>query len=93
MNSTKGLEADIHPVEMIIDHNFSDKTWLSEALQLQAAGSGLTRAGDRAVRDGNKRLALVGDTLLKLILVLDGYNEGASRGTQTLLSSPSKSLR
>ncbi|KAL4736118.1 ribonuclease III [Aspergillus similis] len=41
-------------------------------LALQAAG-----AQDR---DGNKKLALIGDSILRLIIHLEGFNRGMSRG-------------
>ena len=56
--------ADIHA---IIGRQFNDPNILTEALQ--AAGSSIRYAGARAIHDGNKRLALIGDAVLKIALL------------------------
>lgn len=70
-NTTQG-------VENIIGYNFSDSLILWEALQ--AAGSTVRSAGTRRFPDGNKRLAVLGDTILKLVLVSEWYNSADARG-------------
>ena len=70
-------------VESIIDYNFIDPDILWEALQ--AAGSGNTSAGTRRFPDGNKRLAVLGDTVLQLVLVRDWYDSTATRGIPSFL--------
>ena len=67
-----------HGVESIISYNFSDSLILWEALQ--AAGSTVRSAGTRRFPDGNKRLAVLGDTILKLVLVSEWYNSADARG-------------
>ena len=63
---------------MIIGYTFADPIILWEALQ--AAGSGITWAGTRHFPDGNKRLAVLGDTILQLVLVNDWYDTAYDRG-------------
>lgn len=67
-----------HGVETIIGYNFSDPLILLEALQ--AAGSTVRSAGTRHFPDGNKRLAVLGDTILKLVLVSEWYDSADGRG-------------
>ena len=67
--------ADIHA---ILGRQFNDPNILTEALQ--AAGSSIRYAGTRAIPDGNKRLALIGDAVLKVALLDHWYPGGASRG-------------
>ena len=68
-----------HGVEVIIGYNFDDPLILWEALQ--AAGSIVRSAGTRRFPDGNKRLAVLGDTILKLVLQQEWYDSGEIRGT------------
>ena len=65
-------------VERIIGYSFSDPLILLEALQ--AAGSTVRSAGTRHFPDGNKRMAVLGDTILKLILVCEWYDSADVRG-------------
>lgn len=64
-------------VENIIGYSFSDPLILWEALQ--AAGASRA-AGTRRFPDGNKRLAVLGDTILKLVLVQEWYDSADARG-------------
>ena len=68
-----------HDVERVIGRTFSDPLILWEALQ--AAGSIVRSAGPRHFPDGNKRLAIIGDTVLKLVLVTRWYDSGDIRGS------------
>ena len=70
-NMTRGVES-------IIGYSFTDPLILWEALQ--AAGSGVRSAGTRRFADGNKRLAVLGDTILKLVLVEEWYDSLDVRG-------------
>ena len=65
-------------IQAIIGRQFNDATMLTEALQ--AAGSSIRFAGTRAIPDGNKRLALIGDAVLKVALLDHWYQGGTSRG-------------
>lgn len=65
------LAARTLEVEKILGYKFTDTLLIQEALQL---------AGFRPNSDGNKNLALVGDAVLRLVLVMDGYDRGQRRG-------------
>ena len=65
-------------VERILQYKFRDHTLLDEALV--ASGAGPSRSPNDARRHGNKGLALIGDALLRLVIVDDGIIEGASTG-------------
>ena len=54
-------------VQSMIGYNFSGLLILWEALQ--EAGSGASSAETLSLPDGNKRLAVRGDTIMKLVLV------------------------
>ncbi|KAJ5665982.1 uncharacterized protein N7477_008430 [Penicillium maclennaniae] len=59
----------IHAVEVIINYVFHDKSLLLRALEA---------AGATIVSQGNKRLALIGDAALRLVLYEFGYENEAS---------------
>jgi ribonuclease-3 len=77
-SSDSTMERHIQGLEFVIKYTFNDKSILWEALQ--APGSGVRYAGAREIPDGNKRLALVGDAVLKFIMVTDKYALGSTRG-------------
>lgn len=56
--------------EEIISYRFTNRLALRRALQL----------ADSIHQDGNKNLALLGDTVIKLILVKEGLHRHATRG-------------
>ena len=56
--------------ENIISYRFTDQLQLRQALQL----------ADSTHQDGNKYLALLGDTVIKLVLVKEGLRRHATRG-------------
>jgi hypothetical protein len=64
--------------EDIIGYEFNDPHVLWEALQL--AGSGVSITGMRIVQNGNKRLAVLGDLALDIVLCKKWYDGGESRG-------------
>lgn len=77
--------AKIAGLQTAIGHNFQDADIAWEALQ--APGSGIFQVGARPIPDGNKRLVLLGDAVLKLVLVGQNYDQGLSKGkANTLLS-------
>lgn len=59
----------IRAVEVIINYEFDDKSLLVKALEA---------AGATVASQGNKRLALIGDAALRLILYEFGYEGEAS---------------
>lgn len=65
-------------VQDIIRYQFTERLILWEAMQ--AAGSMVRSAGGREFVDGNKRLAVIGDTVLQLVLAETWYGGSASRG-------------
>lgn len=58
-------------VEKILGYQFTDPFLCHEALQL---------AGFRPNSDGNRALAQIGDAVLELVLVTDGYERRQKRG-------------
>lgn len=56
--------------ERIISYQFTNRLGLRRALQL----------ADDIHQDGNKPLALLGDTVIKLVLVKEGLRRQATRG-------------
>ncbi|KAI4086121.1 MAG: hypothetical protein LQ348_003658 [Seirophora lacunosa] len=67
---TEKMERAVAGIQDIIGHTFSDPALVWEAVC--AAGS-FTSGGDRTFPDGNKRLAVLGDTVLQLALAEDWY--------------------
>ena len=82
MATTRILNTTLQ-VESIIGYNFTDPLTLWE--ELQAAGSGNISAGTRRFPNGNKRLAVLGDTILRLVLVKDWYDGTDARGIPKFL--------
>ncbi|KAJ5464917.1 uncharacterized protein N7458_000603 [Penicillium daleae] len=68
----------IRAVEVIINYAFHDKSLLVKALEA---------AGATMASQGNKRLALIGDAALRLVLYEFGYEDEASirEGLQYLI--------
>ena len=83
--ATNQMLCKIGGAEANIGYTFNDPLKLWEALQ--AAGSGNCLAGDRRFADGNKRLAMLGDAILKLVLVEDWYNSLFVRGIWPFLTT------
>lgn len=66
----------LQAVETILNHHFHNHELLWEALQ----AAGATYPGEGLRPNGNKRLALVGDAALGLVLKEDWYHSGAVPG-------------
>ena len=64
-------------ISAVTEYRFQDRSLLGEAFE--AAGSGIRYMGNRTITDGNKRLAIVGDTVLKLVLVMEWFPSGQPR--------------
>ena len=60
-------------IQRKLGYVFVDPSILSEALQ--AAGNGVSQVGGRKIMEGNKRLAMLGDSVLN-----DWFMGGESRG-------------
>ena len=74
MDTTNAVQG----VEAAINYHFTEPLILWEALQ--ATGNGISSGGTRSFADGNKRLALVGDAILKVALLEEWYAGTESRG-------------
>ena len=72
------MNSAIQGVEATIGYHFAEPLILWEALQ--ATGNGIRSAGTRRFADGNMRLAVVGDAILKLALLEEWYVGTESRG-------------
>lgn len=71
-NRMANKQEAITAVQGILGYTFKDPELLW--LALQAAGSGV------GPMDGNKKLAMMGDTVMKLIILDDLYTDGTQRG-------------
>jgi ribonuclease-3 len=67
-------EGQLQAVELLIGFRFTNRYWLLEAPQ--AAGF--------INREGNKKLAIIGDKVLGLVLALEGYPRNEARGERRL---------
>ena len=67
-----------HGLEGVIGYHFLDPLVLQEAVE--AAGVLAFYAGGRSGADGNKRLALIGDAILRVALVEHGYDQRYPKG-------------
>lgn len=65
----------IEAVEGLIDYKFNDPSLLREALK--AAGS--------VDRDGNTKLAVIGNAALKLVIAMESRARRASRGMRKII--------
>ena len=72
--------ASISGVERVIRYTFSDGSILWEALH--APGANTYDIGNRNLSNGNKRLALFGDTVFKTVLIEAWYITIALRGSK-----------
>lgn len=75
---TLKMDEHVLMVELIIDYTFTDPFKLWEALQ--APGSPVPSIGGRPIPEGNKRLAMIGDSVLKLAMVSHWYTGTGLRG-------------
>ena len=88
--TTFRMVSTVRKVENRIGYPFQNATFLWEAVQApgsivrsgEVLGAGTERHSTGFVRfpDGNRRLAVLGDTVLKLALVDDWYRGGGVRG-------------
>ncbi|KAL6719771.1 hypothetical protein ACLMJK_001692 [Lecanora helva] len=72
-------EATFQAVETIISYHFTDKTLLRKALQAAGSIASICNTGGVLDTDGNKRPAIVGDVVLKLVLVEEWYRLNTPR--------------
>lgn len=69
---------DLAYIEGLLEYAFQDRSYLLEALH--APGSGLDRVGNRAIPDGNRRLAMLGDAVIKSVILDGWYSTQEERG-------------
>ena len=72
------MDSLVEVLERKIDYTFQDKDIAKEALQL--AGNGYTKIGTRYVTNGHKRLAVVGDNVIDMVLCFEWYGSGKEEG-------------
>ena len=75
MDDRAQLEKEL---ENLLGYHFSDHHLLEELLQ--AAGSSVSDPTVHGDRHGNKRLALLGDSVLSTVLLEQWYGSGQSTG-------------
>lgn len=68
---------DRKTVETLIDYTFKNGRYYEEAMTAAGANSSSEAPAEQ---NGNKRLALVGDALIRLLILDDWYQEGTSTG-------------
>ena len=71
------MDARIQAAVDIIGYTFADPLILWEALNV--AGSNVMSAGNRTFPNGNKRLALLGDSIIKTAMLDDWYLTAQTR--------------
>ena len=77
MNHSTAL-LKIQRCQEIIRHEFTDQNLCWEALQM--AGNGTKAAGPRKIPNGNKRLAILGEYVINLVISSDWYHTGTDEG-------------
>lgn len=76
--AANNMDTVLQAVKDINGYRFRERLILWEAMQ--AAGSNVRSPDDREFADGNKRLAVIGDTVLQLVLAEEWYSGGTVRG-------------
>lgn len=74
------FEMDARRAQEILQYDFENIDRLIEALQ--APGSALNNIHGRRLPDGNKRLAILGDTVIKTVALSQWYDTEDDRGKQ-----------
>ena len=73
---------DMHPkvqeCQKILGYDFSNQHLCWEALQM--AGNGILSAGQRQIPNGNKRLAILGEYVIDLVMSQEWYNGDSDEG-------------
>lgn len=67
----------VEDVQTILGYQFNNRELLLEAIK--ASGSGLNLGHNRSAMEGNKRLAQVGDAVMRLVLFDEWYLSGTKR--------------
>ena len=72
------MAAKVQQCQKILGYEFTDQYLCWEALQM--AGNGISSAGKRPIPNGNKRLAILGQFALGLVLSQEWYDAHADEG-------------
>ena len=73
------MPSAVNDLQRSIAYQFNNPRYLLEALR--TAGAGYIIPNSPITMDGNKRLAQLGDAILRMITIEDWYLAGADRGT------------
>ena len=76
------MTTNVVALEVMIHYDFKEPLLAWEALQLP--GNGVSEIGSRQLPDGNKRLAILGDHALDLVLCSEWHKSEMSKGKQLL---------
>jgi ribonuclease-3 len=71
---------DATSIDDIINYHFRSEALRNEATL--ASGASVSDVNINGLAQGNKVLALIGDALIRLVIVDQGYVEGATTGEQ-----------
>jgi hypothetical protein len=74
---TRLSPGQVQPLEGLLDYVFDHKCYHDDATETPGSGSN---------PDGNRRLALVGDALLRLVMIINGNKRGYTPGEATDLT-------
>jgi ribonuclease III len=72
------MQSKLNKCQDIIGYEFNNRHLGWEALQM--AGNGISRSGGRSCPSGNKRLAIMGDSILGVVLSKPWYDGGKAEG-------------
>lgn len=72
------FQSRLDALEALVTRSWSDRELLLEAVAIP--GCGIFQAGTRQIREGNKRLAMIGDSVLDLVIKTEDYTAGKLRG-------------
>jgi hypothetical protein len=75
------MPGKVKDCQEILGYQFNDHHLCCEALQ--TAGNGITVSGTRRIPNGSKRLAILGDFVLGLLLSQEWYRGGTPEGWPT----------
>lgn len=81
--AAKHVARSLEGVEAIIEYKFKDSLLLWEAIQ--GNGSAVKSIGAKPIPEGNMRLAVLGDSILRVALVEDWYQRAEARSERSCI--------
>lgn len=75
------MQPKVQDCQRIIGYDFKNQYICWEALQ--TAGNGIVAAGQRRIPNGNKRLAILGEYVIGLVISQDWYDGGSDEGRES----------